>query len=243
MTRQSCLILLLVSPLFSFSQEEKGCGIFGRFMVEYGKSSSGNVNQVLFCEGMFTPQCNVDSVFIDLDPNLDTDVLMKWSYRNEIDAGTPYLTESFVEWYRNDTLIDSNLYFVMDTVMNGPCGPMRVASASLGTRKLGVYDLRKAFFDMTLTVVVLREKTTLIDEVSLKIYPNPSSDLLYIEHGIINSSTVTLQNIDGTALVYPTLDSSSQMTEIDVSNLPSGIYILTFSSDLHGTIRKKISLI
>ena len=245
MYRSFGFIILFITPFISFSQEEKGCGVFTTFSVTYGVTPPETSNNILYCTGTYGVYCT-DSVFIDMDMNSEEDVKMHWNFRNETSSGSPFLTPSLVKWYRNDTLMDSNLYVAGDYTGSGACGQQYMAEAKLETRILGAYELRKVFFEAPLAVIVLRKKAAVIEEVeeiSFKIYPNPSSDILIIEHGEVNNKEMILMSIDGKIILHPRLENLGSSTEIDISQLPSGSYILTFSSDEHQTVQEKITVI
>ena len=160
--------------------------------------------------------------------------------------GYAHLSESSVEWYKDYQRLESTEYSVYNEMVNGPCGTKHLANTILSTGEFGSYQLRKTHYDVNLAVIVLNEKAAAIediDELSIKFYPNPANDILYIQHGEINAAEVMLQSIDGKLLVNPELQSTGATTKIDLSNLPSGSYILTFSSDQHETIRERINKI
>lgn len=244
MHRYLGITLLTLTSFISFSQEEKGCGVNNTFNVSYGQTPEGYPNHLIGCSGMWGMSCLTDTVFIELDA--EGDVLMKWRFFDELMLGFSNITQDPIEWYRNDSLIDPSEFSVYNEVVVGACGPKHIAGATLETQIPGSYQLRKTHYEVNLAVIVVREKSTsveIVEEVPLKIYPNPSSDVLFIEHGEINNADVILYSIDGKLIAHPTINSSGGRTEIDISQLTSGSYILTFSSDQHQLIRKKINVI
>ena len=244
MYRHFGLLILCITPFLSFSQEEKGCGVSNNFSVVYGQTVGGNANSIMYCSSSYGLFCAQDSIFIELD--LDEDVTMKWTFKDELMLGYASVFESPIEWYRNDSLIDISEIIIDEYVGPGNCGTQQKVSAILATQILGAYQLRKTHSAASTPIIVLREKAAVIEEVeeiSLNIYPNPSSDVLYIEHGEVNNTEIILYSIDGKIITRPMLKSSGGITEIDTSHLPSGSYILTFSSDQHQTVREKITLI
>jgi hypothetical protein len=66
---------------------------------------------------------------------------------------------------------------------------------------------------------------------ALKIYPNPVTDRLYIDYS--QDASFVVCDMTGRVLVSTMMDK-----EIDVSNLPSGVYILRVQSD-NGTVVNK----
>src|SRR5690606_11669438 len=69
----------------------------------------------------------------------------------------------------------------------------------------------------------------------LKVYPNPVSEILYIEIGNHEIAKMSLYDITGKLL--KTLDTSIQ--EIDVRNLNNGLYFLVLESASGETVVRK----
>jgi hypothetical protein len=70
------------------------------------------------------------------------------------------------------------------------------------------------------------------------IYPNPASDKLIIRSGKIIDGEVSILNLKGELLIYKTL---SRVTEIDISGLYPGVYIVKITSeDSHSTSTMKL---
>jgi hypothetical protein len=83
----------------------------------------------------------------------------------------------------------------------------------------------------TYTIVVTRtetEQVTSTPEIPLvsdiKLYPNPTSSLLHIEHGQMTGHVIRIYNITGSLLASYTIGDTE--TTIDVSHLPTGTYLL-----------------
>lgn len=66
------------------------------------------------------------------------------------------------------------------------------------------------------------------DLVQFRVYPNPTSDILYIET-TQNIESISLFNLLGQKVIYEDIDNNT--AEIDVTNLPVGTYILKTSID------------
>ena len=78
---------------------------------------------------------------------------------------------------------------------------------------------------------------------NLKIYPNPSNSDINIETGIITSKVieVSLFNLVGTKVYEKSFHNASQnRIKINISTLPSGMYLLRLSSDDETVTRKII---
>ena len=84
----------------------------------------------------------------------------------------------------------------------------------------------------TVTMLTLATKPPVI--IPVKIYPNPATDKITVEN--LNGGQISILNMNG-SIVY-SQEVSNQKTEINVSNLPDGIYIIkTVSKDATSTIK------
>ncbi len=81
------------------------------------------------------------------------------------------------------------------------------------------------------------------DELSLKIYPNPTKGILYVEKQNNNTNTkISLMSIDGKQMIQTILASGNSRVEIDVSQYPKGNYWVRISSETHKNISQKITI-
>jgi hypothetical protein len=96
----------------------------------------------------------------------------------------------------------------------------------------------------TLNSIVCDVYTNKIDypapsNVSLLVYPNPASDEITIEtQQEINEGTLIISNINGQELMEQTINESK--TQIDISNLESGIYYIKLIIDESFIVREII---
>ncbi len=79
------------------------------------------------------------------------------------------------------------------------------------------------------------DNPSLLDEV--KIYPNPTSNYLFIELPTVNNDLYSIYDINGRLLLKG--DLASENNRIDISKLNSGVYILKVST-LRGEVLKRI---
>ena len=63
----------------------------------------------------------------------------------------------------------------------------------------------------------------LVDNNNLFIYPNPANDYVNV-NATVNLQNIEIYSIDGQLLISEIVDTNN--VKIDVSNLPSGTYIL-----------------
>lgn len=74
-----------------------------------------------------------------------------------------------------------------------------------------------------------------------KVYPNPTSGLIYIEKPGMEFSNIDIISVTGK--VVKSIDSSTELTQIDLTELNKGLYILTFINKETGqTITRKLIL-
>jgi hypothetical protein len=76
------------------------------------------------------------------------------------------------------------------------------------------------------------------DQTSIAIYPNPAKDIIYIKSGNKSKVHIEIANVLGKT-VYSQMSSTNE--EINISNLKSGIYILSLRSE-KGKVSKKLVL-
>jgi uncharacterized repeat protein (TIGR01451 family) len=103
------------------------------------------------------------------------------------------------------------------------------------------------YFDYNLPIItntskVKVEKTSKTKEneveISLKVYPNPSSDKIFVETNIAINGTLTLSNLLGQVFDYQ-LFTSSEVSVLDIQHLPKGVYILSLKTD-NGNVSRRI---
>ena len=73
---------------------------------------------------------------------------------------------------------------------------------------------------------------------SIKIYPNPSSDILHIDINVAQEIQVALYNLSGEIIIQHTL--LNDQNKIDVSHLNAGMYILKVAGEHMNVSRKLI---
>jgi hypothetical protein len=61
------------------------------------------------------------------------------------------------------------------------------------------------------------------------VYPNPASDMLRVNLPDVNSNQIVLYDVSG-KMIYNRQVSKDRVESIDVSSMPSGVYILSFEN-------------
>lgn len=106
-------------------------------------------------------------------------------------------------------------------------GKMNTPTDSLGTIKIYNYD----------SVLPVNENS--LSQNAIMIYPNPSTDFIYIDYASETSYNVNLTNINGQIL--KTIRDISGEIQIAINDLKNGIYFLTvYIDDLKNSVTKKI---
>jgi hypothetical protein len=105
------------------------------------------------------------------------------------------------------------------------------------------YRLKQTDFDGTFNYSKIVAIDFLNEEYGIKIYPNPTSDIItidFLEHVLPPSTRVSLTNVYGQQLELNQIISKNQIN-MDLSPLPSGIYFVGISLG-EKTIERKIVL-
>ena len=78
--------------------------------------------------------------------------------------------------------------------------------------------------------------------VSMKLYPNPATNTLHVEFEGLDDpqGTLTVTNITGVAVL--TRECNSPVTQLDVSNLAPGLYVVSFRNGKGVMVKKFVKL-
>ena len=79
-------------------------------------------------------------------------------------------------------------------------------------------------------------------DVSMKIYPNPAGDILHVEFEGTDDpqGTLTVTNITGVAAL--TRECHDPVTQLDVSHLTPGLYVVSFRNAKGVVVRKFVKM-
>jgi hypothetical protein len=113
-----------------------------------------------------------------------------------------------------NTLSNSNLK-VSWTVGEPVVGLMTASGNQLGNG-----------YHPSLNVQALSVEESLLD-VQLKIYPNPTSQMLYVSHPELNSFLIKISDVNG-KLIYSS--SINKEEPLDISNYSQGMYLVTIEN-------------
>ncbi len=96
--------------------------------------------------------------------------------------------------------------------------------------------------DCALSVDVAEQKLTAAD---FQVYPNPATDRAFIDLTNLSSSVtdlnVSMVNTTGQVIRRQSFPNAAGLVDLDVTNLPAGIYFLKITTD-RGEITKRIAL-
>jgi hypothetical protein len=97
------------------------------------------------------------------------------------------------------------------------------------------YRLRQIDTEETETLYpVINVKVDSKSTIKAALYPNPCNDILTVKRCSDNEMTLMIYNCQGSLI--QTLASSSRETKIDISELPSGIYMIRLTDDVESFV-------
>lgn len=140
-----------------------------------------------------------------------------WEYDPETDSWTELTPHPGISrWAPGSFVIDGAVYFLG--------GQNRQSGAILND--LWTYQL-----------TLPTSSNELNNDTEVRVYPNPASDLLFVNTGTDRNSAVTITNVSG-QVVYQ-VAANSKNSAIDISHFESGVYTVFIQSDTN-TLRKKL---
>ena len=79
-------------------------------------------------------------------------------------------------------------------------------------------------------------------DVSMKLYPNPAGNTLHVEFEGTDDlqGTITVTNITG--VVVLTRECHERVTQLDVSNLSPGLYVVSFRNEKGVVVKKFVKM-
>jgi hypothetical protein len=123
-------------------------------------------------------------------------------------------------------------------------GNMRILSADMPVRLLRSWNMDFGSyikFNFTAQFPLHTEDIVMNDAQSISIYPSPASDFLYIESEKIYP--IEYKVIEMSGRVYKRISDNMDNTKINISDIPSGIYLLQINGAGGEVIIKKFSVL
>jgi hypothetical protein len=100
-----------------------------------------------------------------------------------------------------------------------------VGEPVVGIMTAGGNQLGNGYYP-ALNLLALSVEDNVLD-VQLKVYPNPTSQLLYVSHPELNSFGITIVDLNGKQLYSGTINKEEPL---DISNYTQGMYMVTIEN-------------
>jgi hypothetical protein len=97
--------------------------------------------------------------------------------------------------------------------------------AVVGLMQSSVSQLGNGYYDAKSLVALGIEDYSL--DVQLKVYPNPTAQMLYVSHPEQTAFSIGIADLNGRQFYSGTINTS---TPLDVGQYPQGIYLVTIAS-------------
>jgi hypothetical protein len=135
-------------------------------------------------------------------------------------------------------------------ITSGDAGTVNISAADQLSTDLtfsaaGDFELSFTASDGELSTVVVTPVSVtlgtgidLADISSIKVYPNPANDRLFVDYSGLNISNARVRIIDLTGKVVYDESHYNRLTEIELGDLGQGIYFMNISSGDLSTVRK-----
>ena len=114
-------------------------------------------------------------------------------------------------------------------------GPYDSVSFDLSSSDVGAFGMNTPAYFCIDNVGNFPLSSNTINQETINIYPNPSSDFIYINSKDSDNYTISLFNILGEIII----DKKINLQQLNLSNLPNGQYFLKIESE-SGIINEKI---
>ena len=125
------------------------------------------------------------------------------------------------------TSIDSGLIDTTITTLAASANYLWVGTSSQGVWR------------RSLTQIIITGTNEFSDNSSFSVYPNPATDKIFIESSSFNNTkeqSISLYNLYGQLILQQTMPMANIC--IDISQLPSGTYMLKINDDKKSLVRK-----
>jgi len=165
-----------------------------------------------------------------------------------ITLSTPEINASFVYQYNSSIIANNNYQTAVGQNINFKAGDFISLQPNTEIKSGSVFLAEivpchaittKSF---TGPIVNAPGKFThlLEEETELKVYPNPAKDIVNLTMENVAIQSVAVMGIDGKTLLNVAVPANDGNYPLDISSLPSGIYILNITTPNGKTISKKL---
>jgi hypothetical protein len=151
-----------------------------------------------------------------------------------------------VEWKLNGTVIHKNVNAVVISSDDLSTGINKLQATVKDTSSFLKVDNHETIH-FTAILWEINKSNLSIDDISersfkIKLFPNPTQDVLYINltNKLQENYTVSINDISGKQMIYKNISYLDTKPQISLSELPSGIYLVNFSTQNGLTVSSKI---
>ncbi len=150
-----------------------------------------------------------------------------------VDINGDWINEISMDLYPYDAGTDSGMDYDSSNMDSNPQEPISSLQGipPFSTEKIGTITI-------SLEEIIL-STNDIINENTISIYPNPSKDFINVSISNSEIKNIEIFNILGKKITSYPLQNVSQ-TEVDVTELPSGVYLLSLIDTSNKTTLKKI---
>jgi hypothetical protein len=142
-----------------------------------------------------------------------------------------------------------NPFYILNTMVNITTSHFDFSGHYLPQGTKGSSEYRYVFYDIknptdsTWFNVVYSTNWSSNNEIqaenNLKVYPNPSSDKIFVETNIQTNGILTLSNLLGQVIDYQSF-TSNEIAVLHFQHAPKGVYVLTLKTDKGNLCRKVV---
>lgn len=156
--------------------------------------------------------------------------------------------DSYTRFFAADALYDTNALFSLEFIEGigptfGPAGYIDNSERLLGAL-LCVHhgDSLTYIADPRLGCFQCYAAIEDYEAAEMKLYPNPAADMLFVEFSASKEmvGSLVISNMMGS--VVQKVDCNSAVSQIDVSKLPSGAYLITFNNGNRKIVKKFVKM-
>jgi hypothetical protein len=200
-----------------------------RFIIEFGgQNGKVSIDNIILREHIdLSLGVSSNSLSVAADANSQTSV--------DITSNTSWKVTSNQNWLTLSRNKGSNNATITVTASENPSSVARTATLQVSGTIVGSTITPKTI-TVTQNAKPLTESTEII-KADIKLYPNPANNILFIE-GLTQQAVISFTDINGKMLI----NTSISKNQIDISNLPKGIYSIKIVDNSEVITKKFIKL-
>ncbi len=188
-------------------------------------------------EGTIEEIHDLTDVVDSYDPSNSSTIDLSSATTFSIDLILPEPNTLKIEWTLNGAIIDSNVDSVLISQGDLSAGSNQLVATVEDTTTLLKID-NHATIHVSSVIWDINAATTGIDNIStntikIELFPNPVKEVLFFELATETKCnyTVAIQDIAGKEYVVESFNYSDQDRQVQLGELPSGVYVVHFSFD------------